>query len=101
MQPADQTMSAPATATFDVTAAGTTLPYQWQVSLDAGVTFNPVAGGPDAPSLAVTDTTIAQSGQRYRVLVGNSAGSVTSSAALLTVNPAPVAPAFTTQLLWP
>ena len=99
MQPADQTVTAPATATFNVTATGSTLSYQWQVSADAGVSFNPVAGGPNAPSLAVTNTTTAQSGQRYRVLVSNSAGSVTSSSALLSVNPAPIAPLFTTQPL--
>src|SRR5450755_3111938 len=57
VQPADQTATAPASATFNVTAGGTTLSYQWQASIDAGVTFNPVAGGPDAPSLAVTNTT--------------------------------------------
>lgn len=96
VQPADQTVTAPATATFSVTATGTTLAYEWQSSSDAGVTFSPVAGA-NAASLAVTDTTTAQSGQRYRVRVSNSAGSVTSTAALLTVNAAPAAPAFTTQ----
>jgi len=99
MQPADQTVTAPASATFNVTATGSTLSYQWQVSSDAGVSFNPVAGGPDAPTLALSNTTVAQSGQRYRVVVSNSAASVTSNVALLTVNPAPVAPAFTTQPL--
>ncbi|HEX7438608.1 MAG TPA: hypothetical protein VF319_00800, partial [Caldimonas sp.] len=96
-QPADQTVTAPATATFNVTATGTTLTYQWQVSIDAGVIFNPVAGGPDAPSLAAANTTTAQSGERYRVRVSNSAGSVTSNAALLTVITTPTAPSFTTQ----
>ena len=56
-----------------------------------------MAGGPDAPTLALTNTTRAQSGQRYRVRVSNGAGSVTSNAALLTVNAAPSAPQFTTQ----
>ena len=97
VQPADQTVTAPATATFDVTATGTTPSYQWQSSTDGGVTFNPVVGAADAPSLAVTGTTTAQSGQRYRVRVSNSAGTITSVAALLTVNPAPQAPMFTTQ----
>ena len=97
MQPADQTVTTPATATFNVTATGSTLSYQWQVSSDGGVTFGPVPGGPNATSLAVINTTLAQSGQRYRVVVSNSAGSVTSSSALLTVLLAPIAPAFTTQ----
>jgi hypothetical protein len=98
-QPADQTVTAPATATFNVTVTGTTPSYQWQLSIDGGVSFNPVVGGPDAPSLAITNTVVAQSGQRYRVTVSNSAGSVTSSSALLTVLAAPIAPAFTTQPL--
>jgi sugar lactone lactonase YvrE len=97
VQPADQTVTAPATATFNVTATGTTPAYEWQSSSDAGVTFTPVPGGPNAPSLAVTNTTSVQTGQRYRVRVSNSAGSVTSNSALLTVNAAPSAPSFTTQ----
>ena len=97
VQPADQSVTAPATATFNVTATGTAPAYEWQLSSDAGVTFNPVAGGPNAPSLAVTNTTTAQSGQRYRVRVSNPAGSVTSNSGLLTVNGAPAAPSFTTQ----
>ncbi len=97
VQPADQTVTAPATATFSVTATGTTLAYEWQSSSDAGLTFTPVAGGPNAPSLAVTNTAASQNGQRYRVRVSNSAGSVTSSSALLTVNAAPSAPSFTAQ----
>ena len=99
MQPVDQTVTTPATATFNVTASGTALTYQWQVSSDSGVTFNAVPGGPSAPTLAVINTLVAQSGQRYRVVVSNSAGSATSSSALLTVLPAPVAPLFTTQPL--
>ena len=98
-QPADQTVIAPATATFNVTATGTAPSYQWQLSSDGGVTFSPVLGAPDAPSLAITNTTTAQSGKRYRVTVSNSAGSVTSNSALLTVLATPVAPAFTTQPL--
>ena len=97
VQPADQTVTAPATATFTVTATGTTPSYQWQLSTDGGATFNPVVGAADAPSLAVTGTTPLQSGQRYRVRVSDSAGSVTSVAALLTVNPTPGAPMFTAQ----
>ena len=97
VQPADQSVTAPATATFSVTATGTMPAYEWQSSSDAGVTFAPVAGAANAPSLAVTSTTVAQSGQRYRVRVSNSAGSVTSNAALLTVNGAPSAPSISTQ----
>ncbi len=97
VQPADQTVTAPAPATFTVTATGTALSYEWQSSSDGGVTFAPVAGGPNAPSLVLGSTATALSGQRFRVRVSNGAGSVTSSAALLTVNGAPAAPQFTSQ----
>jgi hypothetical protein len=56
-----------------------------------------VAGAADAPSLTISGTTTAQSGQRYRVRVSNGAGSVISNSALLTVTSAPAAPTFTTQ----
>jgi hypothetical protein len=97
VQPADQSVTAPATATFTVTASGTAPSYQWQSSSDGGTTFAPVAGAADAPTLALLNTSPAQSGQRYRVRVSNGAGGVTSNAALLTVNGAPAAPSFTTQ----
>src|SRR5439155_1102549 len=42
-------------------------------------------------------TTTADGGSTFDVVVSNSAGSATSSAATLTVNPAAVAPAITTQ----
>lgn len=94
--PANQTVTAPATATFTVTTTGTSPTYRWQLSTDGGTTYNDVAGATTA-TLTVTGTTTAQSGHRYRVVVSNSAGSVTSAAATLTVNPTPVAPAITGQ----
>src|SRR6185369_5002678 len=43
-QPSNQTVCAGATATFSVTATGTALTYQWQLSSDGGTTFNNVSG---------------------------------------------------------
>jgi len=97
VQPAAQTVTAPATATFNITATGTTLSYQWQVSTDAGVTYAAIAGAANAPILAVTSTTTALNGYRYRVLVSNSAGNALSTGAVLTVNPTPIAPTITAQ----
>lgn len=94
--PSNQTVTAPNTATFTVTATGTSPAFQWQLSTDGGTTFAAVTGATSA-TLTVTNTTTAQSGHRYRVVVSNSAGTVTSTAATLTVNPTPVAPAITTQ----
>ena len=97
MQPAAQTITAGQSASFSVTAAGTALTYQWQHSMDGGTTFTDEAG---ATAATFTLTAVAQlhNGHFLRVVVSNSLGSVTSTAALLTVNAATGnAPAFTTQ----
>src|SRR5882762_9578897 len=90
-QPASQTVTAGQTATFSVTASGTApLSYQWRKN---GAV---VSSGPSAsyttPATIATDT-----GAQFTVAVSNSAGSMTSNAATLTVNAAPVTPSITTQ----
>jgi hypothetical protein len=93
-QPASCTNLAGTTATFSVSAAGTTpLGYQW---VSNGTNYladtNNVSG---AKSTTLTLTNVAQSdAASYSVIVTNPAGSVSSSAAMLTVL-AP--PAITTQ----
>jgi hypothetical protein len=79
------------TATFSVTATGTApLSYQWQKN---GAAIN----GATSSSYTTPATTSSDNGALFTVVVTNSVGSVTSSAAILTVNPAPVAPSITTQ----
>ncbi len=95
-QPAAQSIIAGQNASFSVTATGTSLRYQWRRSTDGGASFTDMAGAANA-TLALTAVPLADDGHQYRVMVSNSAGSVTSNAASLTVNPAPVIPAFTTQ----
>ena len=86
-QPANQTVTAGQTATFAVVAGGTApLSYQWQKN-GANIT------GATAASYTTPATTTADSGSTFAVVVSNSAGTVTSAAATLTVNPAP-APAI-------
>jgi len=88
-QPTAQSVQAGATATFTVTASGTTpLAYQWS---KGGTTIT----GATSASYTTPATTMADSGSSFTVTISNSAGSVTSSAALLTVTP--VAPTITTQ----
>ena len=96
VQPAAQTITAGQNASFSVTAAGTALTYQWQRSTDGGASFAPLAGASNA-TLTLTAVAQADNAQQFRVVVSNSAGSITSSAALLTVNVAPIAAAITTQ----
>ena len=78
-QPVGQAAPAGGSATFTVGASGTGLSYQWQRNgtsiagaTTAGYTLSPVAA--------------ADNGVSFRVIVSNSAGSVTSNGATLTVN---------------
>src|SRR5205814_2164627 len=90
-QPANQTVTAGQTVTFTVVASGTApLSYQWQKN-GANIT------GATSASYTTPATTTADSGAAFVVVVSNTAGTATSNAATLTVNPAPVAPAITTQ----
>src|SRR2546428_11070783 len=53
--------------------------------------------GATSSSYTTPVTTTSDSGSTFRVVVTNMAGTATSKAATLTANPAPVAPAITTQ----
>ncbi|HET8925075.1 MAG TPA: choice-of-anchor D domain-containing protein [Candidatus Acidoferrum sp.] len=90
-QPVNQTVTAGQTATFTVVAGGTApLSYQWQKN---GVNIS----GATASSYTTPVTATTDSGSTFQAVVTNTAGTVTSSAATLTVNAAPVAPTITTQ----
>jgi hypothetical protein len=88
-QPADQSVLAGATATFSVTASGTApLSYQWKKGGTA------IAGATSA-SYTTPVTVAGDSGSSFTVTVTNAAGSVTSSAAMLTVQPLAASLAYT------
>jgi beta-galactosidase len=79
MQPASQSVAAGLTATFTVTATGASpLSYQWQEN----GTAIPSA---TASSYTTPATTAADNGETFDVVVSNTAGSVTSNTATLTV----------------
>jgi len=81
-QPTNQTVAAGQTATFSVTAAGTTpLSYQWQKGTTA------ITGATSA-TYTTAATTTADSGSQFGVVVSNAIGKATSNAATLTVNAA-------------
>ena len=89
-QPTSQTVTAGGNASFTVAASGTApLTYQWRRSGTNLV-------GSTSATLSLTSVTTNQAGS-YTCVVSNSIGSATSSAATLTVNPAVIAPAITTQ----
>lgn len=84
--------TATAAATFSVTAAvGTgTLTYQWQVQTAASTTKWSNITGATSASLALTGLATLDSGKKYRVKIGGSAGGqeVISNTATLTVTAA-------------
>ncbi|HTL53629.1 MAG TPA: DNRLRE domain-containing protein, partial [Planctomycetota bacterium] len=88
-QPSNQTVIAPATATFTVVASGPGLTYQWK---KGGA---PITGATSA-SYTTPATTTADSGSQFTVDVTNAGGTVTSNVATLTVNTAG-APVITSQ----
>ena len=78
-------------ATFTVTATGTApLTYQWRKN---GTNI----GGPALASYTTPATIATDNGAKFDVVVSNSAGSATSTAAILTVNAAATAPSVTAQ----
>lgn len=95
MPPGDQTATEGNGAIFNVTAAGTSLAYQWQSSTDA-MSWTDVPGA-TSPTLTFGTLDLAENGRFFRVAVRNAAGSVVSSSARLTVNAAGVAPSIIAQ----
>jgi ASPM-SPD-2-Hydin domain-containing protein/centrosomal CEP192-like protein/Ig-like domain-containing protein/immunoglobulin I-set domain protein/BACON domain-containing protein len=90
-QPANAKIIAGQTATFSVTAAGTSpMTYQW--SKNGGA-----IGGATSSTYTTPAETTADNNAQFTVKVSNSAGSATSNAAVLTVTSPAVAPSITTQ----
>src|SRR6266567_3090961 len=88
-QPVNTTVTVGQTAKFTVTATGTTpLSYQWTKD---GVNIT----GATSASYTTPATTAADDGSHFAATVTNSAGSVTSNNATLTVGVIP--PSITTQ----
>jgi hypothetical protein len=84
-QPSAQSVSSGSSATFSASASASPTPtVQWQVSTDGGSTWNNASG---ATSTGYTFTaTASQSGNQYRAVFTNFAGSTASAPATLTVS---------------
>src|SRR5205085_399869 len=86
-QPANQTTPMGNGAVFSVAAAGTaTLGYQWQTN-GVNVANGANTFGATTASLAISNLTLAADGMQVRVIIANCVGSITSSAATLSVSP--------------
>jgi alpha-tubulin suppressor-like RCC1 family protein len=99
--PSDQSVTAPATATFMVAASGAPTPtLQWQVSTNAGTTWIDISGATQS-SYTTPATVVANNGLQYRVVANSSAGTAISSTATLSINsatPAATAPPATGKI---
>jgi alpha-tubulin suppressor-like RCC1 family protein len=74
---------------FEATAQGFPAPtVQWELSTDSGLTWSPVEGA-TADRLAIASVSASESGDLYRAVFTNEAGSATSNEVTLTVTDAP------------
>ncbi|TMI64832.1 MAG: hypothetical protein E6H07_02645 [Bacteroidetes bacterium] len=89
VQPVARVICQGASTTFDITATGLNLTYQWQLSTDVGATWNNIPGA-TTNSTAVPGAALSQSGHQYRVIITTACGTTTSNAVTLTVTPNPV-----------
>ena len=94
--PKDDTVTAPAAASFTAEASGNPAPtVQWEIS-EAGGAFKEVSGA-TADTYTIPTTKASESGDRYEAVFTNSQGKATSAIATLTVNPPPCAAAPKSQ----
>ena len=87
-QPTAQAVCTPQPATFSVTANGTGLTYQWQISSIANPSFTNIIGAINA-SYTTPSSTFAMNGNQYRVNILSTCSPIIpliSGAALLTIN---------------
>ncbi len=82
-QPVSTTVCEDQAAAFTVQAAGDGVDYQWQSSTD-GTSWTDIAGA-DAAGFTLASASLALDGMKYRVVMENACGTLTSAAAVLTV----------------
>lgn len=86
--PTDQTAAEREPVVFSVAASGMALHYQWQRSNDGGVTWRNCTSAGAQTSVFRFQANRTFNGWRYRCKVSNTAGTVCSEPALMTVTPA-------------
>ena len=83
-QPGNATVEVGETASFTIVASGTDLTYQWQIDRNDGNGWANIDGA-TATSYTTSAVDISCNGFKYQCVVSNSAGTVTSNTAVLTV----------------
>ncbi len=88
--PSDQEICQDGNATFTAVANGSPIPtIQWQVQTGGSGPFSDVLGATN--TTLTLSPTLADNGNQYQAVFTNSAGSITSSPATLTISPPPSA----------
>lgn len=83
-QPQSVSVKAGEQAVFTITASGSGVHLQWQVDKNDGNGFVDIAGA-DTTGYKIDVTDVAYNGYKYRCVLSNSAGAVTTDIATLTV----------------
>ncbi|MGQ0739622.1 MAG: reprolysin-like metallopeptidase [Bacteroidota bacterium] len=84
-QPVSSTICAGGGTSFTITATGTGISYQWQISTDGGANWSNI-GGATSATYTIAGATTGMNDNRYRCIVsGTCTPAATSSAAILTV----------------
>ena len=93
-QPSAATICVGSNNTFSVTAAGSNISYQWQLSTDGGANFNNISNGgvysgATSSSLLITGATASLTGYLYRCVVSGTCtpASTSNSASLIVIVP--------------
>ena len=89
-QPVNQTINAGQDASFTVASSNPADAVQWEVNAGSGFTAlsdGGVYSGTATGALNITGATAGMNGYQYEAVITNTAGTLTSSAATLTVNP--------------
>ena len=97
-QPQNVSVKAGEQATFTVAATGTDLKYQWQIDRNDGKGFADIAGA-DRASYTTSAVDKNCNGYKYQCVISNSAGSVTTGTATLTVIEDVTPPAVTKHII--
>ncbi len=88
--PSNQTVTVGQTATFTVVINGSPTPtVQWQVSTDGGPTWTNLSGA-TSTTLTLSNVQTFQNGYKYRAVISNRLGTVTTPAGTLAVQLAPI-----------
>jgi hypothetical protein len=86
-EPQSQTVFGTQTASFSAYASGNPpATQQWQQSTDGGSTWSNIPGATNS-TYSITNAPLSDNGLEFRAVFANNLGSVTTTAATLTVNP--------------